>query len=204
MKRYRRSRPPVSAPSAFVDSRFSPELIDAARPFRHAVGERWFVVETYVKVNCVCRYVYWAVDQYGQVIDGYVSERRDIASGRCFFATVLAAHRPPAGVITDWAPSVNTSLQPRPAVLQDRAHQPDRLRDSVGHPSGTSRIARVTSVNQSLTDPCQHLRRFARCLARRPRDPDLRSRRQRAEPAGRGHGLPADHSGRPDLCCGCR
>ena len=30
--------------------RFTPLLIDAARPCRHAVGRRWFVDETYVKV----------------------------------------------------------------------------------------------------------------------------------------------------------
>lgn len=30
--------------------RFTPLLIDAARPCRHAVGDRWFVDETYVKV----------------------------------------------------------------------------------------------------------------------------------------------------------
>jgi transposase, IS6 family len=30
--------------------RFTPLLIDAARPRRHAPGDRWFVDETYVKV----------------------------------------------------------------------------------------------------------------------------------------------------------
>ena len=30
--------------------RFTPLLADAARPCRHAVGQRWFVDETYVKV----------------------------------------------------------------------------------------------------------------------------------------------------------
>ncbi len=30
--------------------RFTPRLIDAARLYRHAVGDRWFVDETYVKV----------------------------------------------------------------------------------------------------------------------------------------------------------
>lgn len=49
--------------------RFTPELIDTARPTRHAVGDRWFVDETYVKVAGVWRYVYRAVDQRGQVID---------------------------------------------------------------------------------------------------------------------------------------
>jgi transposase-like protein len=35
--------------------RFTPLLIDAARPCRHAPGDRWFVDETYVKVAGRCR-----------------------------------------------------------------------------------------------------------------------------------------------------
>ena len=62
--------------------RFTPLLIDAARPCRHAVGHRWFVDETYVKVARVWRYVYRAVDDHAQVIDVYVSVRRDIAAAR--------------------------------------------------------------------------------------------------------------------------
>jgi transposase-like protein len=69
---------------------FTPELIDAARTSRDAVGDRWFVDETYVEVNGVWRYVYRPVDQHGQVIDVFVSKRRDIASARRFFTTALA------------------------------------------------------------------------------------------------------------------
>ena len=61
--------------------RFTPLLADAARFARHSPGDRWFVDETYVKVNGVWRYVYRAVDQYGQVIDVLVSKRRDAARG---------------------------------------------------------------------------------------------------------------------------
>jgi hypothetical protein len=68
--------------------RFTPLLIDAARPCRHSVGDRWFVDETYVKVADVSRYVYRAVDQYGQVIDVYVSKRRNLTAARTFFAPV--------------------------------------------------------------------------------------------------------------------
>jgi transposase-like protein len=37
-----------------------------ARFCRHAPGDRWFVDETYVKVNGVWRYVYRAVDSMGR------------------------------------------------------------------------------------------------------------------------------------------
>jgi len=71
--------------------RFTPILIDAARPCRHAVGNRWFVDETYVKVAGKWRYVYRAVDQHSQVIDVYVSKRRNTTAARRFFDTVLGA-----------------------------------------------------------------------------------------------------------------
>jgi IS6 family transposase len=45
---------------------FTPEFIDAARASRHAVGDRWFVDETYVKVAGRWTYLYRAVDQHGQ------------------------------------------------------------------------------------------------------------------------------------------
>jgi IS6 family transposase len=56
--------------------RFTPLLADAARPCRHAAGSRWWVDETYVKVAGRWRYVYRAIDQFGQVIDVYVSHGR--------------------------------------------------------------------------------------------------------------------------------
>ncbi|GAB3843555.1 hypothetical protein GCM10027610_056410 [Dactylosporangium cerinum] len=37
---------------------FTPLLADATRWGRHAPGDRWYVDETYVKVNGVWRYVY--------------------------------------------------------------------------------------------------------------------------------------------------
>jgi len=46
--------------------RFTPLLVEAARPCRHSVGGHWFVDETYVKVSGSWRHVYRAVDQYGQ------------------------------------------------------------------------------------------------------------------------------------------
>jgi IS6 family transposase len=65
--------------------RFTPEFIEAARPCRHAPGDRWFVDETCLKVAGKWTYLYRAVDQYGQVIDVLLSGRRDLAAARRFF-----------------------------------------------------------------------------------------------------------------------
>jgi len=46
--------------------RFTPLLADAARPSRHAVGDRWQIDETYVKVAGKWRYVDRAIDQFGK------------------------------------------------------------------------------------------------------------------------------------------
>jgi transposase, IS6 family len=91
--------------------RFTPLLIDAARPARHAVGRRWFVDETYVRVGGVWRYVYRAVDGYGQVIDVFVSARRDIAAARKFFTIAIAAHREPEEVVTDRAAALANVIE---------------------------------------------------------------------------------------------
>jgi transposase-like protein len=70
--------------------RFTPLIADAARFARHAPGDRWFVDETYVKVNGVWRYVYRAVDQHGQVIDVLASKRRDAEAARRYLGRALA------------------------------------------------------------------------------------------------------------------
>jgi len=100
--------------------RFTPLLIDAARPVRHTAGDRWFVDETYVKVSGVWSYVYRAVDQHGQVIDVYVSQRRDIASARRFFTAALTVHGDPGEVITDRAPALANVIEDLvPAALHN-------------------------------------------------------------------------------------
>ena len=91
--------------------RFTPLLADAAGPCRHAVGDRRFVDETYVKVAGKWRYVYRAVDQYGQIIDVPVSARRDLRAARQFFRTALRAHGEPVEVVTDRAPALQVSIE---------------------------------------------------------------------------------------------
>ena len=90
--------------------RFTPLLIDAARPCRHVPGDRWFVDETYVKVAGRRVYLYRAIDQYGQVIDVLVSEKRDLAATRRFFTQTLEHGTHPSEVTTDRAPTYSRVL----------------------------------------------------------------------------------------------
>jgi transposase, IS6 family len=100
--------------------RFTPLLADAARPCRHAVGDCWFVDETYVKVAGRWRYLYRAIDQYGQIIDVYVSPRRDTRAARRFFMSALDAHGAPVEVVTDRAPALRAAIEElMPAVFHN-------------------------------------------------------------------------------------
>jgi IS6 family transposase len=84
--------------------RFTPLFIDAARPCRHSPGGRWFVDETYVKIAGRWCYLYRAVDQFGQVIDVYLSARRDARAARAFFDSAIAVTQiEPVEIVTDRA-----------------------------------------------------------------------------------------------------
>jgi IS6 family transposase len=85
--------------------RFTPLFADAARPLRQAAGDRRFVDETYVKVAGRWRYLYRAVDQFGQVIDVLLSGQRDTTAASRFFTRALAHGPAPVEVTTDKAGS---------------------------------------------------------------------------------------------------
>jgi IS6 family transposase len=95
-----------------VVQRFAPLLAEAARPCRHRVGDRWQVDETYLKVAGHWRYVYRAIDQFGQVIDVLVSTRRNANAARRFFERAIGATKVrPVEVTTDQAPVYPTLME---------------------------------------------------------------------------------------------
>ena len=104
--------------------RFTPLLADAARPCRHAVGDRWQADETYVKVAGRWRYVYRAIDQFGQVIDVFVTSRRDVRAARRFFERAIGTtKRAPDEVVTDKAAAYPAMLE---ELLPAAWHRTDR------------------------------------------------------------------------------
>ena len=70
---------------------FTPRFLEAARAHRARVGGRWRVDETLLKVGGRWRYVFRAIDEHDQVVDVYLSDRRDAASARAFFERAMAA-----------------------------------------------------------------------------------------------------------------
>jgi transposase-like protein len=82
--------------------RFAPEFAEAARARQHVIGDRWHVDETYLKVGGSWRYLFRAIDQFGQVIDIFLSPRRNTEAARRFFAQAMGRTRvSPVEVTTD-------------------------------------------------------------------------------------------------------
>ena len=147
--------------------RFTPLLIDAARPCRHCPGDRWFADETYVKVAGRWVYLYRAIDQFGQVIDVLVSQKRDLAATRRFFTRALEHGLRPSEVTTDRAPAyprvLDELLPAARHVMEQYANNPlesdhGRLKARVKPMRGLKRLrsARVISTGHAFI---QNLRR---------------------------------------------
>ena len=133
--------------------RFTPLVIDAARPCRHSVGDRWFVDKSYGKVAGAWRYVYRAVDQHGQVIDVFVSQRRNVAAVAKFFETMLAGRDRPREVTTDLAvPLMRVVDELLLEVLHDTTQfANNRIECDHGRPKARRRPMRGLQTDQTAS-----------------------------------------------------
>src|SRR5215207_3473770 len=128
---------------------FLPLLGEAARRYRHPVGERWRVDETYCRLQGRWAYCYRAIDQ---VVDVRFSERRNAAAAAAFFARAIEATGVrPERVVTDKAacyppalrallPAVEhrTSKYLNNGLERDHGHLKQRLRPMRGFKQLTS------------------------------------------------------------------
>jgi len=129
--------------------RFTPLLGEAARPCRHAVGGRWFVDETYVKVADRWRYVYRAIDQSGQVIDVFISPRRDVAAARRFFERAIGTTKvTPVEVVTDQAATYPAVLDELLPAAWHRTEQDANNRVEADHGRLKARLGPMRCLKQ--------------------------------------------------------
>jgi transposase, IS6 family len=172
--------------------RFTAEFIEAARPCRHVPGDRWFADETYVKVAGQWTYLYRAIDQHGQVIDVQLSQRRDLAAARRFFARALRAGTIPPEVTTDRAPAyprVLDELIPSALhIVEQYANNP--IEADHGRLKARLRPMRGLKRHRSArTLAAGHA--FAQNLRRGP----LRTRHRRSRPPPDPHSIRPAHDG---------
>jgi transposase-like protein len=129
--------------------RFMPSLADAARPCRHLVGDRWQVDETYVKVAGQWRYVYRAIDQFGQVIDVFVLPRRDAKAAHRFFERAIGATKVmPVEITTDQAPVYPAVLEELLPVAWHRTDQYGNNRVECDHGRLKARLRPIRGLKQ--------------------------------------------------------
>jgi putative transposase len=95
------------------EARFAPLLAERLRAKRCGRGGvSWYADETYVKVHGRWCYLYRAIDCEGNLLDAMLSETRDLAAAKQFFARALAVvGTPPQHVTTDGHPAYPRAIR---------------------------------------------------------------------------------------------
>jgi transposase-like protein len=101
--------------------RFLPLFGEAVRAYRRPVGDCWHVDETYCRLQGRWVYAYRAIDQKGQVVDVYFSQRRNARAAQAFFErAVTATGVTPRRIITDKARCYPPALRGLHLTVQHR------------------------------------------------------------------------------------
>jgi transposase-like protein len=101
--------------------RYSPALLDRFNQRKRTVSRKWHVDETYIKVRGQWRYLYRAIDNYGDTVEFWFSERRNLAAAKRFMRKALQRHGRPERIVIDG------SQTNREAILS--CDMTDQLRD---------------------------------------------------------------------------
>jgi transposase-like protein len=89
---------------------YVPEFEKRWNKYIRPVGKSWRVDETYIKIKGKWTYLYRAVDKQGLTVDFLLSEQRDIAAAKRFFAKAILKHGPPERITVDGYPATHTAL----------------------------------------------------------------------------------------------
>jgi putative transposase len=111
--------------------------VQAMRSFRH---RQWHLDEVFVKINGVKHYLWRAVDQEGEVLESFVTKRRDRKAALKFLRKSLRRHGLVETIVTNRLASYGAALKALGAIekrevgrwLNNRAensHQPFRRRE---------------------------------------------------------------------------
>jgi putative transposase len=82
-------------------TKYSPQLEEAFHRRKRPVGISWRMDETYIKVKGQWRYLYRAVDKYGQTIDFLLTEHRHTEAALRFLEKAIRRHGAPETITID-------------------------------------------------------------------------------------------------------
>lgn len=85
------------------------QRISRMRGFRNW---RWHVDEVFVKINGETNYLWRAVDHEGEILESYVTKKRDKSAALRFFKKTLKRHGKAEAIVTD-------GLRSYPAAMRD-------------------------------------------------------------------------------------
>jgi putative transposase len=85
------------------------QRVNRMRSFRHW---RWHLDEMYVKLNGEMVYLWRAVDHEGEVLESYVTKKRDKSAALDFMKKALKCHGGPEAIVTD-------GLRSYPAAMRE-------------------------------------------------------------------------------------
>jgi transposase-like protein len=103
--------------------RYVPKFEKCWQRYARPVGTSWRVDEIYLKVKCKRVYLYRAVDRAGQTVDFLLSEHRDIAAAKRFFARAIAKRGVPQKITIDGYAASHAAV----AALQEEGVLPTNL-----------------------------------------------------------------------------
>ena len=133
---------------------FSPLLLKRFNRRKRAVGGKWHMDETYIKVRGRWMYLYRAIDSVGDTVDFWFSEHRDLPAAKYFLRKALDRHGRPDRILIDG------SQTNREAIISCDAE--DRLRDQSRRPLKPIRIRQSQYLNNRIEQDHRRIKRRVR------------------------------------------
>jgi transposase-like protein len=100
-----------------------PEFIKRWQRYARPVGTSWRCDETYIKLKGRWGFLYRAVDREGQTVDFFLSEYRDIAAAKRFFAQAIEKWGMPQKITLDGYAASHVAV----GELQEKGILPAKL-----------------------------------------------------------------------------
>ncbi len=116
--------------------RFLPLFGEGARAYRRPVGAKWRADELDTRLNGKWTYIERAIDEDGQVVDAYVSQRRTAEAAQAFLS----------GRLTRPRCDQRASRRTRPNAIRRRSGQSSRRWNIGAHGTSTTGLSATTAT----------------------------------------------------------